>query len=64
MEWGSPVNRGLRHREIVEAIKQGATLIKLKRMKVISEIARMKFSISNQAVDELDVLQQRLEREM
>ena len=47
-----------------EAIKQGATLIKLKRMKVISEIARMKFSISNQAVDELDILQQRLEREM
>ncbi len=47
-----------------EAIKKGATLIKLKRMKVVEEIARMKFSVSNDEVDKLDALQARLEREM
>ena len=47
-----------------EAIKKGATLIKLKRMKVASEIARMKFSVPNEEVDKLDQLQERLEREM
>jgi V/A-type H+-transporting ATPase subunit A len=47
-----------------EAIKKGATLIKLRRMKVVHEIARMKFSISNEETDKLDTLQERLEREM
>jgi len=47
-----------------EAIKKGATLIKLKRMKVVEEIARMKFSVANDEVDKLDALQTRLEREM
>ena len=47
-----------------EAIKQGATLIKLKRMKVVNEIARMRFSVSNEDVEKLDELQVRLEREM
>jgi len=47
-----------------EALKKGASLMKLRRMKIVSEIARMKFSISNEEVDKLDELQERLEREM
>jgi len=46
------------------AIKKGATLIKLKRMKTLTEISRMKFSVANEDVDQLDALQERLEREM
>ncbi len=47
-----------------EAVKKGATLIKLRRMKVVSEITRMKFSVANDEVEKLDALQERLEREM
>ena len=47
-----------------DAIKKGATLIKLKRMKVVTEIARMKLSVANDEVEKLDALQERLEREM
>ena len=47
-----------------EALKKGASLMKLRRMKIVSEITRMKFSISNEEVDKLDELQERLEREM
>lgn len=47
-----------------KAIKKGATLIKLKRMKVVGEIARMKFNVTNEEVEKLDGLQERLEREM
>lgn len=48
----------------LDAIKKGATLIKLKRMKVLHDISRMKFSISNDEIDKLDKLQEQLEREM
>ena len=47
-----------------QAIKKGATLIKLKRMKVLGELSRMKFNVSNEEVEKLDDLQNRLEREM
>ncbi|MBN1781553.1 V-type ATP synthase subunit A [bacterium] len=47
-----------------EAIQQGATLMKLRRIKSLSEITKMKFSIANDEMDKLDALQQRLEREM
>ena len=47
-----------------EAMKKGATLIKLKRMKVIRDIARMKFTVSNEEVSQLDALHDRMEREM
>ena len=47
-----------------DAIKQGATLIKLRKMKVINDIARMKFSVENEKVEKLDQLQDRLVREM
>ena len=47
-----------------EAIQQGATLMKLRRLKVLTEITKMKFTIANDEIDKLDTLQQRLEREM
>jgi len=46
------------------AIQQGATLIKVRRLKVVHDIIRMKFSIANDESDKLDALQDRLEREM
>jgi V/A-type H+-transporting ATPase subunit A len=47
-----------------QAIKKGATLIKLKRMKVLGDLSRMKFNVSNEEAEKLDDLQNRLEREM
>jgi len=47
-----------------EMIKKGATLVKLKRMKVHSEILKMKFSVPNDEVEKLDELQNRLNRAM
>jgi V/A-type H+-transporting ATPase subunit A len=47
-----------------EAIQKGATLIKLRRMKVVSDIARMKLAVSNEEAGRLDDLQYRLEKEM
>lgn len=48
----------------LKAIQEGATLIKLRRLKVIPDIARMKFRISNDEIEKLDAIQERLEREM
>lgn len=45
-----------------EAIKRGVTLVKLRKMKILSDIARMKFSVANDQVDEIDRLQAKLER--
>jgi len=47
-----------------DAIEKGATLIKLRKMKVLRDISRMKFSVSNDEVEKLDEMQKRLEREM
>ena len=47
-----------------EAIKKGATLIKIKRLKVVGDIIRMKLAVSNDEVEKLEELQSRLEREM
>ena len=47
-----------------EMIKKGATLIKLKRMKVHNEILKMKFSVPNDEIEKLDELQNRLNRAM
>lgn len=52
------------HRMGSEAIKKGATLIKIKRLKILGEITRMKLTTSNDEVEKLDELQSRLEREM
>ncbi|MBN2738131.1 MAG: V-type ATP synthase subunit A [Spirochaetales bacterium] len=47
-----------------EAIKRGVTLVKLKRMKVVQDIIKCKFSISNDDIQEFDKLQARLERSL
>ena len=47
-----------------KAIEQGATLMKLKRIKVLRDISRMKFAVSNEECEKLDELQKKLEREM
>jgi V/A-type H+/Na+-transporting ATPase subunit A len=45
-----------------EAIDRGVTLVKLKRMKVLSEIARMRFTVENDQLDQIERLEGRLER--
>lgn len=47
-----------------EAIKRGATLVKLRRMKVYQEIIKMKFTVPNDNVSLLDTLEARLERSL
>lgn len=47
-----------------EAIAKGVTMVKLRRMKVIQEIARMRFNIGNDQIEELDRIAVRLERSM
>ena len=47
-----------------EAIKRGATIVKLRRMKVVQDIAKIKFNIPNDDLRGLDKLQARLERSM
>ena len=46
------------------AIAKGVTMVKLKRMKVVQEIARMRFTVSNEQAEDLDRIQIRLERAM
>jgi V/A-type H+-transporting ATPase subunit A len=43
-------------------IRKGATLVKIKRMKIYPEIIRMKFAVPNDQIERLDDLQRRLER--
>jgi V/A-type H+-transporting ATPase subunit A len=43
-------------------IRKGATLVKIKRMKIFPELIRMKFTVPNDQVEKLDDLQRRLER--
>ncbi|MFH1717546.1 MAG: V-type ATP synthase subunit A [Planctomycetota bacterium] len=47
-----------------EAIKNGSTLVKLRKMKVYQDIIKMKFSIPNEDLSGLDKIQARLERSM
>jgi V/A-type H+-transporting ATPase subunit A len=47
-----------------EAIKRGATLVKLKQIRVLPEIVKMKLSIGNDGESEFDRLAARLERSM
>lgn len=47
-----------------EAIKNGATLIQLRKMKVYQDIIRMKFSIPNEDLSGLDKIQAQLEHSM
>jgi V/A-type H+-transporting ATPase subunit A len=43
-------------------IRKGATLVKIKRIKVYPEIIRMKYTVPNDQVEKLDDMQRRLER--
>jgi V/A-type H+/Na+-transporting ATPase subunit A len=45
-----------------EAIKRGTTLVKLRKIKVYQEIVKMKFTVPNEDLSELDKIQGRLER--
>ena len=47
-----------------EAIRKGATLIKLRKMKVYQDIIRMKFVIPNEDLSGLDKIEARLEHSM
>ncbi len=46
------------------AIKRGVTLVKLRRMKVYQDIVKMKYSVSNEDISELDKIEARLVRSM
>ena len=52
------------YRKGLENIKRGATLVRLKRMKVYPEIVRMKSEIPNEQPDLLDALERRLSRSL
>ena len=43
-------------------IRKGATLVKIKRMKIYPELVRMKYTVPNDEIEKLDDIQRRLER--
>jgi V/A-type H+-transporting ATPase subunit A len=47
-----------------EAIKRGVTLVKLRKMKVYGDIIKMKLSVPNENLSELDKIEARLDRSM
>jgi V/A-type H+-transporting ATPase subunit A len=47
-----------------EAIRRGMTLVRLRRMKVLQDIVKMKFTIGNEDLRDLDKLAARLERSL
>lgn len=47
-----------------EAIKRGATLVKLRKMKVYQDIIKMKFTVPNDDLSHLDTIEARLERSL
>lgn len=47
-----------------EAIKRGATLVKLRRMKVYRDILKMKYTVANDDLSKLDKIEARLERSL
>ena len=47
-----------------EAIKRGATLVKLRKMKVYQDIIKMKFTVPNDDLSLLDTIEARLERSL
>ena len=47
-----------------EAIAKGVTMVKLRRMKVVQEIVRMRSTVANDSVGDLDRIAVRLERSM
>ncbi len=47
-----------------QAIAKGVTMVKIRRLKVVQEIARMRFSVPNDDLSQLDQIALRLERSM
>jgi len=47
-----------------EAIQKGVTMVKIRRLKIVQEITRMRLTVSNENLDELDRLALRLERSL
>jgi V/A-type H+-transporting ATPase subunit A len=45
-----------------EAIKRGVTLVKIRRLNVLADIARMKFNVANEELEKIERLQATLER--
>ncbi len=45
-----------------EAIQKGVPLVKIRRMQVVQDITKMRFSVSNDHVDDIDKLELKLER--
>ncbi len=45
-----------------KAIQQGATLVHIRRMRVLQDIGKIKFTIENKRLDKIDKLQLKLER--
>jgi V/A-type H+-transporting ATPase subunit A len=45
-----------------DAIREGATLVSLRRMKVVQDLVKMKFNLANDDETGFDKLQSRLER--
>lgn len=45
-----------------QAIQKGTTLVKIRRMRVLQEIGKMKFNVSNDDLSKIDRLQVKLER--
>jgi V/A-type H+-transporting ATPase subunit A len=45
-----------------EALRRGVTLVKLRKMKVLQDVIKMKFTIPNEKLDQFDQLLARLER--
>jgi V/A-type H+-transporting ATPase subunit A len=52
------------YRRGAEAIKAGATLVKLRKLKVYQDIIKMKFTVPNEDLSGLDKIEARLERAM
>ena len=50
------------HQNAAKAIKQGATLVKIKKLPIIHEIAKMKFNISNEELGKLDELHNKVKQ--
>ncbi len=50
------------HKMGLSMIKNGATLVKVKNMDILRDISKMKFNISNDEIDKLDQLLQKIEQ--
>ena len=47
-----------------QAIAQGVPMVKIRRLSVVQEMARMRFNISNDRIEEIDRLALKLHRSM